>query len=144
MPEPLPTPTEYLFVYGTLRFDASHPLAVRLRCEAVYLGPAFTQGQLVLIGIYPGLICAESPAALVRGDLFSLPSDSDLLQQLDDYEECSSGFPAPTEYLRIPARVTSACGRGYTAWLYLYNRPCQHLPRIESGDFLLERARFPK
>jgi len=138
------TSAEHLFVYGTLRLGAEHPLAELLSRSADYLGPAAARGKLFLIGNYPGMVNSEDPTDLVYGDLFRLHPGTPLLRQLDDYEECAPGYPEPTEYLRCLARVTNQQGIDYSAWFYLYNRPTEHLPRIDSGDFLAEHNRMLK
>jgi len=143
MSENFTTPVEYLFVYGTLRLGTGHPLADRLQREADYLGPAFTQGLLYLISHYPGLVRAKTPTDQVSGDLFRLRPDSNLLERLDEFEECGRDFSEPTEYLRRPAHVTLSGGDPFTAWLYWYNWPVKKLSRIASGDFLSIRTRFP-
>jgi gamma-glutamylcyclotransferase (GGCT)/AIG2-like uncharacterized protein YtfP len=54
---------------------------------------------------------------------------------LDDYEECSPSFPAPTEYQRLLQTVYLSNGSAISAWIYVYNQPTSGLEVIESGDF---------
>jgi len=139
MTETDPAPTEYLFVYGTLRQGAEHPLADLLNRRADFIGPAVARGKLYLVAGYPGMVDSENPTELVYGDLFQLQPGSTLLQQLDDYEECGPNYSEPTEYLRRQRWIATAQRAKYPAWLYLYNRSVEHLPRIEGGDYLADR-----
>ena len=48
-----------LFVYGTLRKAASHPLHRTLAREARYAGTATFQGRLDDLGRYPGVVVSS-------------------------------------------------------------------------------------
>ena len=138
MQQPKQSSGEYLFVYGTLRHGAVHPLAERLRREAEYLGPGTANGRLFLLDGYPGMVGSEQTAELVYGDLYHLSTDPVLLQQLDAYEECAPEAPERSEFLRRPTRITTERGGLYTAWAYFYNRSTDQLLQIKSGDFFRE------
>ncbi|TYO97525.1 gamma-glutamylcyclotransferase (GGCT)/AIG2-like uncharacterized protein YtfP [Geothermobacter ehrlichii] len=125
-----------LFVYGTLRRDAGHPMHRLLTELAVCLGPASWQGRLYRVADYPGAIPSVYPHERVIGEIWRLKEPERLLPLLDQYEECGPGFPEPTEYVRELHRVQGAAGRSLRAWVYVYNRPVAGLERIPSGDFL--------
>lgn len=125
---------EYLFVYGTLRKDtARHDLLQRF-CEYIDIGTL--QGRLYLIDNYPGVILSEDYPQQVRGEVYRIKNEGMLFAELDDYEECSSSFPQPHEYVRQQQTIKLTGGRHLTAWVYLYNRPTTGLKLIASGDFL--------
>ena len=126
----------YLFVYGTLRRDAQHPMAGYLNQQAQWIGPASYQGKLYKVADYPAVVASSNPADKVYGDVYQLLS-ADLWSRLDDYEECSANFPTPTEYQRLLQTVYLSNGEAISAWVYLYNRPISGLEVIESGDFLI-------
>jgi gamma-glutamylcyclotransferase (GGCT)/AIG2-like uncharacterized protein YtfP len=126
----------YLFVYGTLRRDAQHPMARYLNQQAQWIGPASYQGKLYKVADYPAVVASSNPADKVYGDVYQLLS-ADLWSRLDDYEECSPSFPTPTEYQRLLQTVYLSNGEVISAWVYLYNHPISGLKVIESGDFLI-------
>jgi gamma-glutamylcyclotransferase (GGCT)/AIG2-like uncharacterized protein YtfP len=125
-----------LFVYGTLMRGFDHPMARLLAGHADFLGEATCRGRLVLVKHYPGLLLSDVPSDRVHGELFHLGVPDELLRELDMYEACGEGFPAPTEYLRQLVDVTGPDGATAPAWTYIYNWPVTDLPRIESGRFL--------
>lgn len=129
------TSADLLFVYGTLRSDAAHPMANHLKQQAQWIGAASYQGKLYKITDYPGVVASTNPADKVYGEIYQVLS-GDLWSTLDDYEECSASFPAPTEYQRLLQTVYLANHQAISAWVYLYNRSVSHLEVIESGDFI--------
>ncbi|OAI11331.1 MULTISPECIES: gamma-glutamylcyclotransferase family protein [Methylomonas] len=121
-----------LFVYGSLRSDCG-PAHQDFLSAATALGPASLTGALYDVGRYPAAVIGDA-MYLIHGELYDLRGDTDLLACLDAYEECSAEFPEPREYRREIVEVTQN-QRIRPAWAYLYNRPTQGLPRIESGDY---------
>ncbi len=128
--------TEYLFVYGTLRRAFKHPLLKVLNQDAVFISEATFQGTLFRINEYPGAIASDNPMDIVYGEAYVLKNANNVLTLLDEYEECSSAFPIPTEYLRSQRLVNLNHHDSVVAWLYLYNRNTSHLTQIPSGDFI--------
>lgn len=127
-----------LFVYGTLRRSAGHPMHALLRETASPLGPARVRGVLVRVASYPGLVL-DGRAGWVQGELYRL-RDPAVLEPLDAYEGAGPLDPEPREYRRVRARVQRQGGRvderEQEAWVYEYARPIAGLPIIASGDFL--------
>ncbi len=128
---------DHLFVYGTLRRDAQHPMADCLQQQAQWIGPASYQGKLYKIADYPAVVASSNPVDKVYGEVYQLFS-TDLWSRLDDYEECSPSSAEPTEYRRLLQTVYLANGGEISAWIYLYNRDISGFEVIESGDFLDE------
>jgi gamma-glutamylcyclotransferase (GGCT)/AIG2-like uncharacterized protein YtfP len=124
----------YLFVYGTLRHDAKHPMAAHLNQQAKLIGPASYQGKLYQVADYPAVVASSDRADQVYGEVYQLFT-TELWSTLDDYEECSPSFPAPTEYQRLLQTVYLSNGSAISAWIYVYNQPTSGLEVIESGDF---------
>lgn len=123
----------FLFVYGTLRPDHDGPMARKLLAEARHIGPAWTEGVLYSLGIYPGFV--PGGAGMVLGDLFALVDADVTLAWLDDYEECAAHNPQPREYRRLTTMVQRPDGP-VAAWTYAYIRDPSGLPVIADGDFL--------
>lgn len=92
--------SDYLFVYGTLRRSHGGPMHALLASRARFVAEAYIQGQLYDIGSNPGLTESSIPGDLVAGELYDLQNDVDLLERLDDYEQCSTKYPEPWEYQR--------------------------------------------
>lgn len=123
-----------LFVYGTLRRSAAHPMHALLRETASPLGDARVRGVLHRVAHYPGLVL-DGGAGWVRGELYAL-RDPDVLVRLDAYEGAGPHDPEPREYRRIRTVVQHDEGHDVDAWLYEYGWPTAGLPIIASGDFL--------
>ena len=124
-----------LFVYGTLRRSAAHPMHAVLRESASPLGQARVRGVLYRVtASYPGLVLVDD-AGWVRGELYR-PRNSSALARLDAYEGAGPLDPEPREYRRIRTLVWCAEGGEHEAWVYEYGWPTAGLPIIASGDFL--------
>jgi gamma-glutamylcyclotransferase (GGCT)/AIG2-like uncharacterized protein YtfP len=127
---------DLLFVYGTLRERAAHPMAAYLWRRATPLGLAKFQGRMYRVAHYPGVVASDDPADQVTGTLLRLgPRFETTLRQLDRYEGYSPADKAGSLFVREKAQVTDTQGRTHLAWIYLYNRPVAQCPRIVSGDF---------
>lgn len=125
-----------LFVFGTLLSGYDHPMAQLLVRDADLLGPARCNGRLYLVKHYPGMVVSTDPVDQVFGELYRLHEPRALLRVLDEYEGYGEGFPEPYEFVRQECTVTLEGGDAGPAWVYLYNRPVDGLPRIASGRFL--------
>lgn len=134
----MPRNTDYLFVYGTLRPAARHPMLRWLRRYACWVGPGSCRGRLYDLGSYPGLI-PDAHGDLVQGDVFRLLQPRPLLRVLDRYEGCASRMPGPREYRRDLIEVFCK-GQTLRAWSYVYLRPTARGQRIASGDYLGRQA----
>jgi gamma-glutamylcyclotransferase (GGCT)/AIG2-like uncharacterized protein YtfP len=125
----------HLFVYGTLRPDASDPLGRRARqrlsAEGGPVGTAHVRGRLYDLGRYPGLWTGPGPARRVTGHVIRLDSPQKTFAWLDQYEG--------GEYARRRETVALACCDPLECWLYALRRmPEARL--LDSGDWLLGRT----
>ncbi|MBU1307953.1 MAG: gamma-glutamylcyclotransferase [Gammaproteobacteria bacterium] len=127
---------EYLFVYGTLRQGANHPMHQQLIAHARFVAKARYQALLYQVSYYPAAEPSDKASAQVIGELYQLLQPELLLPLLDQYEECGEGFPQPQEYRRELQQVTLDSGASVNAWVYIYNRSTAGLRLIASGDFL--------
>lgn len=126
----------HLFVYGTLRHNSGHDRARWLGTVAKLKGAARLAGRLVDLGDYPGLLPATSPLQQVRGELWELPDDGAVLEELDRYEGCHPDDPEPHEYCRIVCTATDEDGVRVWCWTYLFQWPAEHRRVIPNGDWL--------
>ncbi len=124
----------YLFVYGTLRQDSGHPMHQLLREHSEFVCRAWILGQLYQIHDYPGVVQSGLAHERVYGEIYKLLSPV-LIEQLDDFEECSAAFPPPHEYIRKQVSAFVSGTKTITAWAYIYNYPVDPAKRILSGDF---------
>jgi len=111
--------TPHLFVYGTLKPNASQELGraerVRLAAEATPVGTATTRGKLIDLGAYPGLI---EGCEIAQGFVYALRDPVHTLAWLDAYEGITA---APTdEYRREQRLVTMSSGTTMSCWVYEY------------------------
>ncbi len=130
------TEQQYLFVYGSLRREAAHPMHELLAEKTDFIGKAVFQGQLFRISWYPGAIPSRFAGHKVQGEVYFIRQPEQLLPLLDEYEGCGPAFAEPTEYKRQQKTVMLTSGELLSAWVYLYQYPTSGLPEIYSGDFL--------
>ena len=127
---------DYLFVYGTLRRGANHPMHQLLMQNSRFIGMAHFQGKLYQVTHYPAVVASTHPDEQVLGEVYQLLQPEQMLPELDRYEECGADFPAPQEYRREMQQVVLENGDSLTAWVYLYNRSTVGLEQLLSGDFM--------
>lgn len=127
----------YLFVYGTLRQNANHPMHHILAQHSRFICKACYQARLYQLDYYPGAVPSNNAADQVVGELYQLIQPDLLLPALDNYEECGPGFAQPQEYRREQQNIMLENGDSITAWVYVYNRSTDGLRLIKSGDFLM-------
>jgi gamma-glutamylcyclotransferase (GGCT)/AIG2-like uncharacterized protein YtfP len=111
-----------------------------LKNSADFVDFASYQGRLYLIDNYPGVVASMNQTDTVYGELYRLHNPDSALARLDAYEECGTGYPEPTEYIRQIQSVSLQNNETISAWVYLYNRPTNLFKEITSGDFLLYKA----
>jgi gamma-glutamylcyclotransferase (GGCT)/AIG2-like uncharacterized protein YtfP len=120
---------DHLFVYGTLRQNAGHPMARWLAGRAQLLGQATMQGKLYLLGAYPGMLPSDNPLDVVRGELYQLPDPAGMFETLDEYEGIY-------QFQRGEGVARYSTGEPVRCWVYFYRSQPPESSRIVSGDFL--------
>ena len=125
-------------MYGTLRraFEIA-PVAVIAR-GAAFAGMASYRGRLYDLVPYPAAVPSTDPDETVIGEVYRLHAEraEELLAHLDAYEDCPPDAESGELFVRKPATVTLDSGETLSAWIYLYNRPVDGLPRIPCGDYV--------
>jgi gamma-glutamylcyclotransferase (GGCT)/AIG2-like uncharacterized protein YtfP len=111
-------------------------MSALLAGHARYVANGFIQGQLFEVADYPGAVESRNPMYKVVGDVFQMQNSDWLLQQLDEYEECSADYATPHEYTRKLLTVTLVNDKQITAWCYVYNWDVTGLLSIDSGNYL--------
>lgn len=125
--------TDALFVYGSLREGAKHPMFEVLTEHGTRGGAAKVRGRLYAVDWYPGLVLDEN-ADWIVGELWVDIEDA-AWPVLDFYEGCSAEDPQPHEYVRTLATVTAG-DQAVQAWIYAFARDVSALQPVRSGDWL--------
>ena len=126
----------FIFVYGTLRKEISSSMYHVLTSHSEYYGDGFIQAKLYEIDEYPGAIETENQESKVKGELYKIINEAQLLSKLDEYEESSNNFPQPHEYVRKKLPVSLINGGKVMAWVYFFNHDTSNFTQIMSGDYL--------
>lgn len=136
------TDPDHLFVYGTLRVTARHPMGDLLRAHADPAGSGTIRARLYLIpdpddasNAYPGALPSPDPGDRVMGELYRLTAPDTVLPRFDAYEACSPDWPEPHEFLRRRVAVTRDDGTVIVALCYLYTWDVAAARHIPSGDW---------
>ena len=118
-----------LFVYGLLMPGQSgyHELGLADRTQR--LGPDRVCGTLYDLGDYPGLIVEG--AGMVHGEILR-SSDATLFAELDAYELYDPENLDCSDYRRVQIATFD---RALPVWTYVYLRPLNGCPVIETGDW---------
>ena len=133
----------YLFVYGTLRASAEHPMGDLLRANAELVGSGTIQARLYIIddpdmpgeNSYPGALPSANPGDRVHGELYLLRNPDTVLPSFDDFEACSARWPEPHEFLRRRVSVSCADGSQVQAVCYLYTWDVTSAQPVATGRF---------
>ncbi|MFK7900636.1 MAG: gamma-glutamylcyclotransferase [Cyclobacteriaceae bacterium] len=123
---------DYLFVYGTLRKGFDHQYARSLEKECQHVGVGETQGILINIGEYPGILKSDSNSDTVIGDVYEVEDES-IIDLLDSYEGVNNLIE--DEYVKEMGEVLID-GEVYHCLIYYYQYPPTELEIISSGDYL--------
>ncbi len=123
----------HLFVYGTLMFsypENPHRELLEKHCCARFDG--WCRGELYTLKKYPAMI---SGSEKVYGEILQLQNVQELFSVLDDYEGFYPGAPEKSHYLRVKTDAFTHGNISYPCWTYFYNRPVNHLKKLNSGRF---------
>ncbi|MCB0633636.1 MAG: gamma-glutamylcyclotransferase family protein [Saprospiraceae bacterium] len=125
----------HLFVYGTLMQHTDSVMARFLHARAVSRGSAFLPGRLYDLGSYPGAVYDPEEQSMITGQVYKIQSPEEVFPTLDRYEGVIATPEIPAEYTRtlVPAQHK---GQLLSCWIYLYILDTDHLPLIESGNYL--------
>ena len=133
-----------LFVfYGLLKQGASGmPEHIDLEAAGEYRGPCRFRGALYDLGGFPGVVEGDG---LCHGVRYRL-NDASIVSALDEFEDVLPDDPDASLYLRKKVALLDDTGSstGEQAWIYWYNQPIAAFPRLEDGNWPLDRGRARK
>jgi gamma-glutamylcyclotransferase (GGCT)/AIG2-like uncharacterized protein YtfP len=124
-----------LFVYGTLRHESTHPMALYLASAARFLGRAWAAGRLYDLGPYPGMTAGGQAGERVWGHLFLMHNPAETLERLDAYEGCPLGTPIPALFQRHVMQIVTEEGQARVAWVYTYHGEVKEAKRLAKGEY---------
>jgi gamma-glutamylcyclotransferase (GGCT)/AIG2-like uncharacterized protein YtfP len=110
------------------------PGRMRLDPMLRYVGRGSIQGALFDVGLYPAAVPATD--SRVWGEVYEADDIDAVLAALDEIEGNLPADPDHSLYQRSLVKVLMPGGRAIDAWVYFYNAPLGHAPRIETGDYL--------
>jgi gamma-glutamylcyclotransferase (GGCT)/AIG2-like uncharacterized protein YtfP len=122
-----------VFFYGTLMRGFERRVRAQIDAKLEAEGRGWIRAALFDLGLYPAAI--PDSDRRVRGELYRMQEMDVVLAALDEIEGFHPDEPDASLYRRVEAQVTLEDGRVETAWVYFYNAPLGHAPRIESGDY---------
>ncbi|HKT25566.1 MAG TPA: gamma-glutamylcyclotransferase family protein [Terriglobales bacterium] len=118
MRSPVP---KHLFVYGTLRRAHTPPEAATLMHDLEFISGASTPGTMFDLGEYPGAVFDPESGSEVKGEVYRLPLNSDVLKKLDEYEEFKPRSPRQSLFVREAIVVRTSDGKKLSCWTYRFN-----------------------
>lgn len=126
--------TPFLFVYGTLLYHAENIMSEYLSQKSSFHGKGFIYGQIYKVDYYPGATYDPSSSHQVFGDIVQLKNPQQVFEVLDHYEGYNANSPETSLFIReiIPVQIQD---KVIHAWVYLFNRPTEEYPVIESGNY---------
>jgi gamma-glutamylcyclotransferase (GGCT)/AIG2-like uncharacterized protein YtfP len=136
--------TDRLFVYGTLRAAAGHPMHQLIDRWATFEGLGSVQGRLYDLGAYPAAVLMPNTSDRVHGEVWCLkPDPGPLISLLDRYEGIRPNARDAALYERVVLPVRFSDGRETPAMVYVYRGTLSGQPAVSSGDWLAHRRDRP-
>ena len=125
---------DLVFFYGTLMAGFDRRRRAGIDEKLRYVGRGSIRGALFDVGLYPAAV--PSPDGKVWGEIYEMSDADVVLSALDEIEGYRPSDPDRSLYTRAEADVILLDGSDARAWVYFYNAPLGHAPRIPSGDYL--------
>ena len=122
------------FFYGTLMTGFDRRRRLGMDANLAFRGRGWIRAALFDLGLYPAAVPDED--SRVWGEVFELNDSLAVLQALDEIEGYSHQDPDTSLYIRRLVQVHLDDDSVAQAWVYFYNAPLGHAPRISSGDYL--------
>ncbi|HKP70733.1 MAG TPA: gamma-glutamylcyclotransferase family protein [Pyrinomonadaceae bacterium] len=127
--------SDYIFIYGTLAPDIAPTEIAPAVSKLKFIGRGYVYGKLYDLGEYPGAKLSRRVRSKVRGRVYRLPTNKQVIKSLDAYEEFRPDNPEKSLYLRKRAPVTLDNGKTLETWIYEYNGDVSFSPVVRGGDY---------
>jgi gamma-glutamylcyclotransferase (GGCT)/AIG2-like uncharacterized protein YtfP len=127
------------FFYGTLMTGFERRRRLGMDAKMAYRGRGWIRAALFDLGLYPAAVPDED--SRVWGEVFELDDPVAVLAAFDEIEGYSAEDPDKSLYVRRRVPVHLDDDTTGEAWVYFYNAPLGHAPRIASGDYLAHLKR---
>ncbi len=124
----------YVFFYGTLQPRLAPPEIGPTVRRLRRVGRGFVRGQLFDLGEYPGAILTRTGSP-IKGQVFEMPDDPEILHRLDEYEGFDRLRPASSLFVRKRRHAQLEDGRKIPCWVYAYNRSVKAARIVGGGDY---------
>ena len=121
----------YVVLYGSLRRGQPQFRELGLDSALEFVGNCEFPAVLHDFGEYPG---AADGQGTVKAEVYKV-IDSGIFKKLDEYEEFDNRNLSKSLFVRRCVNIP----RVGDAWVYMYNKPVDGAPIIESGDWLAHR-----
>lgn len=131
--------SEFLFAYGTLQAGLAPDDVAAVVRDLVSVGNGSVPGTLYDLGSFPGAVLEPNSARRISGIVYRLPSGTDILHRLDEYEEYDPTSPKDSQFIRRLRPVELCDGRQLECWVYEYNGRTDRAPIVESGAYVPNR-----
>jgi gamma-glutamylcyclotransferase (GGCT)/AIG2-like uncharacterized protein YtfP len=122
-----------VFFYGTLMTGFDRRRRLGMDDRLLFRGRGSIDALLFDLGLYPAAVPASD--SLVHGEVFEILDEGTLIAAIDEIEGYEAADPDASLYVRREVPVRLEDGTSVDAWVYFYNAPLGHAPRIESGDY---------
>jgi len=86
-----------------------------------FISEASTPGTMFDLGEYPGAIFDPESSSEVKGEVYRLPVNPDVLKKLDEYEEFNRKSPRLSLFVREAIVVRTNEGKKLSCWAYRFN-----------------------
>ena len=127
--------SDYIFIYGTLSPDMAPDEIAHVVQQLKFVGNGFVYGKLYDLGEFPGAKLADGKRSKIRGRVYKLPPNKQIIKSLDAFEEFVPIRPSKSLYLRKKTRVALENGKTIDSWIYEYNGDTSQSPTIRGGDY---------
>ena len=131
---------KYLFVYGTLAGENAPQEIVSTVKKLKCIGEGFIFGRLYDLGEYPGAVLDGRPSNKIFGKIYELPTDPELLNRLDAYEEFDPRNPAESLFVRRQIPISRPNKKKVRGWVYEYNGDVKSRSLIRNGHYFAVTA----
>ncbi|MBP9098902.1 MAG: gamma-glutamylcyclotransferase [Ferruginibacter sp.] len=131
------TPSQQLFVYGSLRSGFRNPVYQYLTKYFRLVGEAVVHGKFYDKGPFPVAIPTAGDS-FITGELYAVNNPEEFnwaIEQLDDYEGLNVEAGEKPLYKRELVTVFRE-GTPSLAWIYWYNESVDGMKEIATGDVL--------